>query len=604
MRSILTTPSRLFVFLALIIGSIWVFLMPAGAGYDEETHLARIFEMSRGQLIPNRWLSAPGNGIPQTMLQVSYRQQQFLQPVTRVDFKEGLRLGIYGTDWIAHQTRATYSPILYLPQAFLLAVFGYFLRTPVLVLYWILRFTYLFTYIITGYFAIKLMPKFKWTLFVLALAPMAMIQAVSISADPLTNGMSFLFVAWSLYLVEGKKTIDKKAFWITLLLAFLIFNVKPNSTPLVLLLILLKPVQFPSRRKMILLWLAIAALFVFVVGGWTIIQFQAEAARRDLSSGMASGLLQSIFADPIRFSGDLLSYIASSLPLVLRDYAASFGYSYYAIPTIVYILFWGTLAAAVIHDWQLEGYSTQTRVALLLEFLLLFFGTFALRLAIKQSVEDLILSQGRYFIPFIPLLIFSLFGGQLRLRSRIPYLKKIVAIGTTIILSLVTVAMYLVYYVPCGMYLFTPGDCVLPVYKNWEPSRENALPINQGSTLEQTFQPDCGEIYDLRIPTYMTSDQSPKAEFYLSIVNTETQEEVVYKKYPFSKIRDGEMTTLDFPMFSADTNIPYLIRLSASKRVPFFTVALSDRHRIRGTLLQEEKQIDQDLLFQYRCSDR
>ncbi len=44
----------------------------------------------------------------------------------------------------------------------------------------------------------------------LLLAPMAMIQAVSISADPLTNGMSFLFVAWSLYLIEGKKTIDNK----------------------------------------------------------------------------------------------------------------------------------------------------------------------------------------------------------------------------------------------------------------------------------------------------------------------------------------------------------------------------------------------------------
>jgi uncharacterized membrane protein len=192
MRNLIQSPARLFLILALVFGMVWVFLMPAGAGYDEETHLARIFEISRGYLIPNQWLGITGNGIPQSMLQVSYRQQQFLQPVTMADIKEGLNLGITGTDWIAHQTRATYSPILYLLQALLLAVFGYFLKTPVLILYWILRFTYLLTYVVTAYFAIKLIPKFKWTLFVLALAPMTMIQAVSISADPMTNGMSFL----------------------------------------------------------------------------------------------------------------------------------------------------------------------------------------------------------------------------------------------------------------------------------------------------------------------------------------------------------------------------------------------------------------------------
>ncbi len=162
---------------------------------------------------------------------------------------EGLSIGIKGTDWIAHQTRATYSPIFYLPQAFLLAVFGYLLDLPILLLTWLLRLTYLGTYIVTAYFAIRLMPKFKWTLFVLALAPMAMIQAVSISADPLTNGVSFLFVAWSLYLVEGNKSISKKNFLVTMLLVFLLFSVKPNSSPLVLLLVLLKPVQFSNSRE-------------------------------------------------------------------------------------------------------------------------------------------------------------------------------------------------------------------------------------------------------------------------------------------------------------------------------------------------------------------
>jgi uncharacterized membrane protein len=536
------------------------------------------------------------------MLQVSYRQQQFLQPVTRADIEEGLNLGITGTDWIAHQTRATYSPILYLPQAFLLAIFGYFLKTPILILYFILRFTYLLTYVVTVYFAIKLIPKFKWTLFVLALAPMAMIQAVSISADPLTNGMSFLFVAWSLYLVEGRKLFDKKAFWITLLLVFLLFSVKPNSAPLVLLLVLLKPAQFPSRNKLILLWLAIAALFVFEVGGWTAIQFQAEAARRELTNGQTAGFLNVILSDPLKFTGNLFAYVASNLPSVLKEYVASFGYGYYAIPTIVYLLFWGILAAAIVHDWQVEPFSRQTRIALLLEFLVLFFGTFALRLAIKQSLGSLALSQGRYFIPFIPLLIFSLFGGQLRFRPRIPYLEKIIAIGATVVLSIITITIYLVYYVPCGVYVFTPGQCVLPVYKNWGPSPENALAVRLDSSLEQTFQPDCGKIHDLRVFTYNSPDLSPDAKFSLSIVNSKTGDQVVSKEYQVLIIIDGAMTVLDFAPFKADTNARYAIRLTTTDPGASFKIALSDRHRIRGSLSEEGQHVEKDLLFQYRCS--
>jgi uncharacterized membrane protein len=603
MRNLIQSPAKLFLILAFIFGMVWVFLMPAGAGYDEETHLARIFEISRGHLIPNQWLGITGNGIPQSMLQVSYRQQQFLQPVTLADIREGLNLGITGADWIAHQTRATYSPILYLPQAFLLAVFGYFLKTPILILYWILRFTYLLTYVVTAYFAIKLIPKFKWTLFVLALAPMAMIQGVSISADPLTNGMSFLFVAWSLYLVEGRILVDKKAYWITILLTFLLFSVKPNSAPLVLLLVLLKPAQFPSRNKLILLWLAIAALFVFEVGGWTLIQFRAETARRELSDGQTAGFLNVFFSDPLEFIGDLFAYVGSNFPSVLKEYVASFGYGYYAMPSIVYFLFWGILAAAIVNDWQLKPFFSSTRIALLIEFLLLFFGTFALRFVIKQSVEDLILSQGRYFIPFFPLLIFSLFGGQMRFLSRIPYLEKIVAVGVIFILSLVTISMYLVYYVPCGMYIFTPGQCVLPVYKNWGPSPENALTITVENSLEQTFQPDCGKIHDLRFFTYNSPDLSPDAKFSLSIVNSKTGEQVVTKDYQVSIINDGAMTILDFPVFNSDTNARYAIRITTSNPAGFFKIALSDRHRIRGTLTQEKTQIDQDLLFQYRCSD-
>ena len=209
MTTFKNNPSVIFLVISLLAGISWIFLMPAGAGYDEETHLARIYEISRYHLIPNSWLGVENNGIPESMMEISFRQKQFLLPVTFSDIQKGLSLGIQPIQGIKHETRATYSPFLYILQGLVFYFFGYHLHVSILGLYWILRFTYLISYVIAVFFAIRLMPKFKWTLFVLALAPMAMIQAVSISADPQTNGMSFLFVAWSLYLIEGKKSVDK-----------------------------------------------------------------------------------------------------------------------------------------------------------------------------------------------------------------------------------------------------------------------------------------------------------------------------------------------------------------------------------------------------------
>ena len=314
MSKLIQSPSKLFLILCLVFGTLMIFLMPAGAGYDEETHLARIYEIDHKSLVPNQWLGEEGNGIPSTMLKLSYRQRSFLLPLTMQDIRDQLTLGIRSDVTIAHLTRATYSPLLYLPQAVLLFLSGYILNLPLLVSYWLIRFSYLLIYAFLCSLAIHLIPKFKWTLLVLSLAPMAMIQATSISIDPTTNGASFLFVAWALFLIEKKQPIRRKEFWISVLLAFLLFSVKPNSTPLVLLLVLLKPSQFSSKKSMWLFWGLIAVLFLVEVGGWTAIQYQSETARRGLSDSETSGLLSILLASPLTFFGGLITYIATNIP--------------------------------------------------------------------------------------------------------------------------------------------------------------------------------------------------------------------------------------------------------------------------------------------------
>ena len=49
-------PENAFLTFGLIIGILLVFLTPLGAGFDEDTHIARIWEMSQFEFIPNRLL--------------------------------------------------------------------------------------------------------------------------------------------------------------------------------------------------------------------------------------------------------------------------------------------------------------------------------------------------------------------------------------------------------------------------------------------------------------------------------------------------------------------------------------------------------------------
>ncbi len=57
------------------------------------------------------------------------------------------------------------------------------------------RFANLLLYVLIVYSAIKLTPVHKWVFFLLALMPMTLYEAASLSADSFTIAVSFLLIA-------------------------------------------------------------------------------------------------------------------------------------------------------------------------------------------------------------------------------------------------------------------------------------------------------------------------------------------------------------------------------------------------------------------------
>ena len=107
-----------FLLMLLIFGLPMVLLIPPGAGYDEEDHLVRVWELSAFSLIPGQ-LSAQELRYPAIFRDLAYRQQA--------------NSGLIDSDfWVTYahtplaehgfvrrelKTKSVYFPALLLPQA-------------------------------------------------------------------------------------------------------------------------------------------------------------------------------------------------------------------------------------------------------------------------------------------------------------------------------------------------------------------------------------------------------------------------------------------------------------------------------------------------------
>ncbi len=138
-------PEWVFLIIALVFGAVLCFLIPVQAGFDEITHIAKIWEISGGYFLPNQRLSQ-GPYLPEAFVDISYRNQYFFDPVDRNYFAVFGKERIDWNNFVNYQTRSSYISTVYLPQAiavglvklnaaFLLAAFAsgwrfVFLRIP------------------------------------------------------------------------------------------------------------------------------------------------------------------------------------------------------------------------------------------------------------------------------------------------------------------------------------------------------------------------------------------------------------------------------------------------------------------------------------------
>src|SRR4030067_97452 len=153
------------IFILLTFGIPMVLLIPPGAGYDEEDHLVRVWELSAFSFIPAQ-MSARELRYPTMFRDLAYRQQSVAGIMDADFWQRYAGSSLYERGYVHRKinTKSVYSPALLLPQAITMRFFGRLADLPALTIFYLCRFAGFFSFFILVLVGVSWVPFGGWTI--------------------------------------------------------------------------------------------------------------------------------------------------------------------------------------------------------------------------------------------------------------------------------------------------------------------------------------------------------------------------------------------------------------------------------------------------------
>jgi uncharacterized membrane protein len=498
-KNVSISKAEIFLFLiVLLFGTIMMVLIPLGAGYDEEDHLIRVWELSAASFLPGK-LSAQEMRYPTLFRDLAYRQQAHSGIIDSDFWKKYARMPLYEQGFVHRElkTKSVYSPVLLLPQAVVMR-FGRSANLPALAMLYACRFASLVSYLLLVWLALRWIPFGKWLLLVLAVSPMALFQAATVTPDAISNGIGFLFIAGILKLAQSKE-IGWKEYGKLVLLIFVLFLAKLNLIVLILLpFLLIPPARFSQKGIYTILLVTTALLFLLEVAGWNLIATKYSGALM-ANNANTGAQLRFMMSHPLVFPVILLKDPFINGFAYLQGWINGYGYFYWTPPQVVSIFFLLSLVAVLLIDPVREQLDRKD----LIVFLLIFFAGYlvtAIPLYLTFTtvgLNELLGMQGRYFVPLALLPVLGL--SSILVTKKFAISSNWAIAFLTIALSLNIAGMLLAFHVPCGTTFYETGLCYRPLYKDFTNETRLSPPISNGITVAQEMKVSCDGFSELRV---------------------------------------------------------------------------------------------------------
>ena len=424
-------PHKIFLWIALFFGIIYIFLLPPFAGIDEDHHFARIIALSQGKLLDAAIL-------PKYFVAYVDKQGKII-----LDFfyfgKSNLLFGfnnIYqsitathdsmGSEKLYEYNRAVvYSPIPYIsaiPTAFIAIKLS---LHPIIVLY-LIRISIFAASTFIIYYAIKITPLLKWHFLFLALLQTSVLVRSTASADPLTISYIFIFIAFILKKVTSDKFISLKDSVIIFVISCAICLSKTAYILVPILFFVIPNRLFLSRLQHIKLALILVLVPILIGGFWFLFSSGAYHAIPTIEMNNKYSIAYSrntgtneyeqiffILNNPIYFIKVILHSIFSTLSLIKlsvqfvevngNGQSAPLNAIYVIISLLIVPLFVLFLPIRALENHSnLESRNKLICLSIYITSFILLCAMFYIANTEvgSQNIEGL---QGRYFMPTLPL---------------------------------------------------------------------------------------------------------------------------------------------------------------------------------------------------------
>ncbi len=404
---------KIFISIAIPIGMAYlVFLAPTYAP-DENAHIYRSYEISEGRLFTGvNENNFKKSIIPEFFINNDHHNiRKYSDLNTKMTEKTD-----YNNKKEVTNNAYSYSPTLYFPNTIMFLIGRIFGINGMMVIY-LARIINFILYLILGYYTIKLIPIGKILMMTYLLIPMVVHQAVSLSADSLTNSIALLFISYTLYLYF-KEDITKKNKIIYLIMAALVSLCKLVYFPMVLIsAILMKTKKMDKKEKIkfISTVVIIGLLFGIV---WMIFSSKGEienntyAIKNNVNSVEQ---VKYVLQHPISYIKVLINTINMNFEnYYLWFMGYSMGWMDIGVDRVILDFYFILLIFSPFlekHDKELD---LKDKIIFWLVFLVIAVLIFTALYVGHSGVgtSDIKGIQGRYFVPVIILILLTLCGKE------------------------------------------------------------------------------------------------------------------------------------------------------------------------------------------------
>ena len=394
-----------YLILSILVYGAYIVVFPLFTAHDEFYHWGRSYEISEGHLVSDINDNHAKTELPlgvikiydKNFLDIKYETTVGTRGVKNIESEKGM---------FDMRTVSVYSPVQYIPQTIGISIAKIFTDRPLIMAYFG-RIMNAIISILLMYLSIRLIPFGKKILFTIAFIPISIEGFTSLSADAITISLSFLLLSYILYLKFNNniKVLNKKHYICLLIMSVLLALCKIVYLPLILLLFLLPKSKFKNKKHKLLFILSIIGISVLANIVWLLI------ASTYLSLYESTGSqLSTILKHPINFIQVFLYTILSENRLyiyTMLGYNIGWGevvHIYSIIPFIFMLL----LLINTFADKDINNSINKKETIIILTIVLLIIGLIFASLYIQftpPGFATILGVQGRYFIPFLPLLM-------------------------------------------------------------------------------------------------------------------------------------------------------------------------------------------------------